>query len=116
MNIGMSTFRFLVRFFAELDIIDIRRRASHRISRSSAARLPSSLPSGYCRVTNIQQGKEIEKRLYSLLPEKLNTEVVKTNDSLALLIYSSEAENIFQQSNLFLFIRTCFSSKIFFFV
>jgi hypothetical protein len=42
MTVGMSTLRFLVRFFAKLDIIDIRRRASHRISHLSETRLPSS--------------------------------------------------------------------------
>jgi hypothetical protein len=42
MNIGMSTFRFLVRFFAKLGIINVRRRASHRISHLSETRLPSS--------------------------------------------------------------------------
>ncbi|CAF1139371.1 unnamed protein product [Adineta steineri] len=58
----------------------------------------SCLPSGYCRVTRLEQGKEIEKHLNSLLPETLNFKVVKTSDDLALLICSSAGENIFEQN------------------
>jgi len=51
-------------------------------------------------LTNIEQGKTIEKQLYSILPERLNIELVKINDDLALLICSSAGENIFQQSKI----------------
>jgi hypothetical protein len=47
---------------------------------------------------NNQQGKDIEKRLYSILPKKLNIDLVQINDNLALLICSAAAELIFQQS------------------
>jgi hypothetical protein len=63
----------------------------------------SCLPSGYCRLTNIEQGKTIEKQLYSILPERLNIELVKINDDdLALFICSSAGEKIFQQSKFLL--------------
>ena len=69
----------------------------------------------YCRVKTIEQGKSIEKQLYSLLPKRLDTKLVKTNDAFALLICSSAAENIFQQSKFFLFIQafSCFLSVFF---
>ena len=47
---------------------------------------------------NNQQGYEIEKRLYSILPKKLNIELVQIHHDLSLLICSSAAELIFQQS------------------
>ncbi|CAF0967945.1 unnamed protein product [Rotaria sordida] len=58
------------------------------------------LPSGYCRVKNIEQGKDIEKQLYSILPHTFNIETVKVDDHLALIICSSAAEFIFQQSQI----------------
>ncbi|CAF3313561.1 unnamed protein product [Rotaria socialis] len=56
------------------------------------------LPSGYCRSANIEQGKDIEKRLYSILSDTLNIETLKINNHLALLVCSPAAEYIFQQS------------------
>ncbi|CAF4053246.1 unnamed protein product [Rotaria magnacalcarata] len=56
------------------------------------------LPSGYCLLANIEQGKDIEKRLYSILPDTLNIETLKINNHLALLVCSPAAEYIFQQS------------------
>lgn len=52
---------------------------------------------------NNQQGNEIEKRLYSILPKKLNIELVQINQDLSLLICSSAAEFIFQQSKIKIF-------------
>lgn len=46
----------------------------------------------------IEQGKEIEKFLYSILPDSLNIDVLTIPDDLSLIICSSAAENIFQQS------------------
>ncbi|CAF1221473.1 unnamed protein product [Adineta ricciae] len=56
------------------------------------------LPSGCCRSQNIEQGKEIEKQLHSIIPPTLNIDLVKIKEDLALLIRSSAAENLFQQN------------------
>jgi hypothetical protein len=58
----------------------------------------SCLSLGYCRVKNLTQGKEIEKYLYSILPDSLNINALKIPDDLQLIICSSAAETIFQQS------------------
>jgi hypothetical protein len=58
----------------------------------------SCLSVGYCRVRNAALGKEIEKSLYSILPDLLNIDVLKIPDNLQLIICSSAAETVFQQS------------------
>jgi hypothetical protein len=58
-----------------------------------------------------EQGKHIENELYSILPETLNIELIKIPNDLSLLICSSAAEEIFQQSN-FIFIDSKFSFLI----
>ena len=60
----------------------------------------SCLSLGYCRVRNNEQGKEIEKSLYSILPYSLNLDVLKIPDDLQLIICSSAAESVFQQSKI----------------
>ena len=57
------------------------------------------LPSGCCQSQNIEQGKEIEKQLHSIIPPTLHADLVKIKEDLALLICSSAAENLFQLSN-----------------
>lgn len=57
------------------------------------------LPSGCCRSQSVEQGKEIEKQLHSIIPPSLSIDIVKIKEDLALLICSSAAENLFQQSN-----------------
>jgi len=59
----------------------------------------SCLSLGYCKVKNNEQGKEIEKQLYSILPETLNIDIINIDNHLSLIICSSIAEYIFQQSN-----------------
>jgi hypothetical protein len=55
-------------------------------------------------VKNTEQGKEIEKQLYSLLPNSLNIELLKIDNDLSLIVCSAAAEDIFQQSNLILIV------------
>jgi hypothetical protein len=55
-------------------------------------------------VKNTEQGKEIEKQLYSLLPNSLNIELLKIDNDLSLIVCSPAAEDIFQQSNLILIV------------
>ncbi|CAF0869430.1 unnamed protein product [Rotaria sp. Silwood1] len=70
------------------------------ITENDQCQILSCLPSGYCRLTNIEQGKDIEKRLYSILPNTLNIETVKIDTHLSLIICSSAAEYIFQENQI----------------
>jgi hypothetical protein len=40
----------------------------------------------YSRLTNTEQGKDIEKRLYSIFPETLNIELITINNNLVLIM------------------------------
>ncbi len=56
-------------------------------------------PSGYCRLANKNEEKEIEHKLTVLLPITLITDSIQlANDHLAFLISTSAAERIFEQS------------------
>lgn len=59
----------------------------------------SCLSLGYCRVKTLAQGKDIEKYLYSILPDSLSIDVVNIPDDLQLIICSSAAETVFQQNH-----------------
>jgi hypothetical protein len=64
-------------------------------------------PSGYCRLANTDQEKEIEQKLRIALPMTLITaRIYLINDDLAFLISTSAAERIFEQSkNIFILIN-----------
>jgi hypothetical protein len=56
-------------------------------------------PSGYCRLKDMNQEKEIEQKLKALLPAGLRTNLVQlNNDDLAIFLSSSAAERILEQS------------------
>jgi hypothetical protein len=58
-------------------------------------------PSGYCRLKNADQEQQIERKLRGQLPTALKTDRVQfTNDDLALLICTSSAERLFEQSKI----------------
>jgi hypothetical protein len=63
----------------------------------------SCLSLGYCRVRNNAEGKEIEKSLYSILPHSLNIDILKIPNDLQLIICSSAAESVFQQSKILIY-------------
>jgi hypothetical protein len=74
----------------------------------------SCLTSGYCKVKNDEQGKDIEKQLYSILPDKLNINIVNIDNHLSLIICSSIAEYIFQQSNFYIYFIYLFKFRFIF--
>lgn len=58
----------------------------------------SYLSLAYCRVNSIEQGKEIEQFLFDILPDSLNMRTLNMKEDLSLLVSSSAAEKIFEQS------------------
>lgn len=56
------------------------------------------LPLNSCRVNSIEQGKEIELILYEILPNMLNIQSMNIKTDLSLMICSSAAEKIFEES------------------
>jgi len=57
------------------------------------------LPSGYCRLKNMNELKQIEAKVDTLLPVRLNVDLVQLpKDDLALIISTSMAERLFEQN------------------
>lgn len=68
------------------------------ITENDQCKILPFLPSGYCQLMSVEQGKDIEKELYSILPQEINIQNVTFHNNLSLLICSSAAESIFEQS------------------
>ncbi len=57
------------------------------------------LPSGYCQLKNLNELKQIEAKVDTLLPVRLRVDRVQLpKDDLALIISTSMAERLFEQS------------------